>query len=187
MFVIRNCRFAFNNATGTDTDSNLSSAGGGIYLVSHANPILDSCTIVANNSNNKNTSSGVKLGGGGLYHRRTGIVTNCVIALNTLEGSSDTGTGWCLNSSAYVNSCAWPAADGVFLAANGCVNADPKFNDAANGDFTLRVSSPCRDAGVNEGWMAAASDLGGNARIVGNAVDMGCFEFVPHGFIIFFR
>ena len=186
-FVIRNCLFAFNNATGTDTDTNLSGIGGGIYLVSHANPILDSCTIVANNSNNKNTSSGVRVGGGGLYHRRTGTVTNCVIALNTLEGSSDIGTGWCLNSSAYVNSCAWPAADGVFLAANGCVNADPKFNDAANGDFTLKVSSPCRDAGVNEGWMAAASDLGGNARIVGNAVDMGCFEFVPHGFTIIFQ
>ena len=124
-----------------------------------------------------------------------GTVTNCVIAFNTRAGAAETGTDWCLVDpnntsvlvpSAYVNSCAWPAATGAFLEANGCVNADPRFTDAAHGDFTLRVSSPCRDAGATESWMAASRDLGGNQRVIGKSVDIGCYESAPRGLVLLF-
>ena len=97
----------------------------------------------------------------------------------------ETGSAWCLNvgtpSDAYRNCCAWPEASSVFLAENGCVNADPKFADAAHGDFTLGGGSPCRNAGVNEDWMVGAFDLLGRPRIVNSRVDIGCYESLVRG------
>ena len=184
-FVIRNSLFAFNRTTGAGS---VDSSGGGVHFVSYGNPILDSCTIVSNNCGRSDLS-------GGLHHRWGGTVKNCIIAFNTKAGKTETGTAWCLVDpnntsalvpSAYVNSCAWPAAEGAFLAANGCVNADPKFRDAAHGDFSLKASSPCRDAGVYEDWMATARDVMGMPRIFGPAVDMGCYEHIPRGMLIGF-
>ena len=176
-FVMRNCLVAFNK-TSSSYD------GGGIYLAAYANPVIDSCTIAKNRSGSS--------GGAGIMHRWGGTVTNCIIASNiraTSGGSAEeTGSDWCLPdpadstarvSSAYVNCCVWPAVDDVFLAANGCVNADPKFTDAANGDFTLAKGSPCKDAGVVESWMASAFDLAGMKRVRGNSVDIGCYEGDP--------
>ena len=176
-FVMRNCLVAFNRTSS-------SYAGGGIYLAAYANPVIDSCTIASNRSGSN--------GGAGIMHRWGGTVTNCIIASNiraTSGGSAaETGSDWCLPdpadsdarvSSAYVNCCVWPAVDDVFLAANGCVNVDPNFADAANGVFTLLKNSPCKDAGVVEPWMASAFDLAGKKRVRGDSVDIGCYETDP--------
>jgi hypothetical protein len=160
-----------------------------VYFVAYANPILDSCTIVSNTVN-------ASARGAGIYHRWGGTVTNCVIAFNMKGSALETGSYWCLNgnntadSSAYHNCCLWQgdALDSVFLAENGCINADPLFADAANGDFTLQPGSPCRNAGVVEDWMAGATDLAGSPRVSGRGVDMGCYElFTPSGLCVSFR
>ena len=185
-FVMRNCLVAFNRTSS-------SYEGGGIYLADYANPVIDSCTIVKNRSGSS--------GGAGIMHRWGGTVTNCIIASNikaTSSGSAEeTGSKWCLPdpadstarvSSAYVNCCVWPSVDDVFLAANGCVNADPQFTDASKGDFTLTGDSPCKNAGIFESWMAGAFDLAGKKRISDSIVDIGCYElYVPPGFMLIFR
>jgi hypothetical protein len=79
-------------------------------------------------------------------------------------------------ASAYQNCCVWPAAADAFLAENGCVNADPRFVDAAKGDFSIHRKSPCRDAGIAESWMTGLCDIVGNPRMYGNNVDIGCYE-----------
>ena len=106
----------------------------------------------------------------------------------------ETGSFWCLGgnspvSSAYRNCCVWPAASSVFLAENGCKNADPQFVDAANGDFRLSSRrSPCFNAGVMEDWMAGAFDLAGGTRVFDGAPDIGCYEFfLPPGLMLIFR
>jgi len=64
------------------------------------------------------------------------------------------------------------------------LGVDPKFKDAANGDYHLTADSmEAIDKGATLGWMTAvATDLDGNARQVGyykkrNAIpDIGCYE-----------
>jgi len=175
-FVMRNSLVAFNVARGSG------GVGGGVYFVSYANPIIDSCTIVYNRC--KAGSSGA-----GLYHKWGGTVTNTIIACNLKVSTMETGSGWCLNSDAYRNCCAWPEASSILLAANGCVNADPKFADAEHGNFMLTKGSPCKNAGILESWMDGALDLAGNARVCAGTPDIGCYElnYTIMGMIISFR
>ena len=183
-FLMRNCLVAQNRTTITTSDA----SGGGVYLVAYANPVIDSCTIVSNSV----PSNSQTYGGGGLYHRWGGTVTNTIIACNLRGDSMETGKTWCLNvgtpSDAYRNCCVWPAVADVFLAENGCKNEDPKFKDAANGDFTLALNSHCKNAGILEGWMDGASDLAGNPRVYKDVPDIGCYELLyPLGLVITIR
>ena len=172
-FLMRNCLVAMNRTTKTGSSGG---EGAGVYFVANANIFLDSCTIVSNCTINSS--------GAGIYHRWGGTVTNCVIAFNVRGSALEDGHTWCLGgaegdtpvASAYRNCCVWPEIDNVFLAANGCVNADPRFVDAVNGDFSIHRKSPCRDAGIAESWMTGLCDIVGNPRIYGNNVDIGCYE-----------
>ena len=47
--------------------------------------------------------------------------------------------------------------------------ADPRFADAVNGDFRLKSKSPCRDAGLANGWMEGRTGHG-SGRVVETAV-----------------
>ena len=178
-FLVRNSLFAFNRTLGGGgADAN----GAGIHFVSYNDVVLDSCTIVSNDSGH--TMSG------GVHHRWGGTITNCVIAFNTVKGAPEdaTTTAWSMPASCYQNCCIYPGVPDKFLAANGCVNADPLFADPANGDFSLQAGSPCRNAGRLEDWMTDATDLAGSKRVSGRGVDIGCYElFVPAGLYISFR
>ena len=181
-FLMRNCLVAMNWTTKTGSSGG---EGAGVYFVANTNIFLDSCTIVSNCTRQSS--------GAGIYHRWGGTVTNCVIAFNVCGSALEEGHSWCLGgdtlvASAYQNCCVWPAAVDAFLAENGCVNSDPCFVDAANGDFTIRPKSPCRDSGFVEDWMIGGCDIVGNPRIFGNGVDMGCYErYNFPGFAIIFR
>lgn len=54
--------------------------------------------------------------------------------------------------------------------------ADPLFMDRNHGDFTLHLGSPAIGAGDASGRHAGATDLAGNPRVAGDAVDMGAYE-----------
>ena len=178
-FVVRNSLFAFNRTRGGNgADAN----GGAIQFVSYNDAVLDSCTIVSNDSGHSYN--------GGVHHRWGGTITNCVIAFNTVKGVPEdtTTSAWSMPASCYQHCCIYPAVPDKFLAANGCVNADPLFADPDRGDFTLRPNSPCRNVGLLEAWMEGATDLAGGPRVSGRGVDMGCYElFVPSGLNIIVR
>lgn len=61
--------------------------------------------------------------------------------------------------------------------ASTCLNADPVFANLPAGDYRLQATSPCIDAGTNLDWMASATDLDGNPRVIHGTVDMGSYEF----------
>ena len=101
--------------------------------------------------------------------------------------------------------------------SGAAVRVDPKFVDAANGDYRLQKDSPLVDAGgpanTWESWMGtgsrrSAQDVGNSCfevspvgkwgvsvvrsetvpRRSGSAVDMGCFEcYFPSGVLLIFR
>ena len=186
LFAIRNSLFAFNQTIGK-TNSGASagdSNGGGILLVDYAPVTIENCTIVSNIT--AYTSSG------GLHMPWNGRIVNCIVAYNLKSGGTAQETiNWATsNGATFNNICTWPGTKDVLTAANGCINADPKFTDAAHGDFTLRPDSPCVNAGVNADWMNGkkSRDLAGVPRLYGASVDIGCYEvWFPKGTEVIIR
>ena len=60
-------------------------------------------------------------------------------------------------------------------AANHVISQNPRFVDAAAGDYRLKTSSPCVNAGDKTGIPRTETDLDGGRRIRGE-IDMGCYE-----------
>lgn len=78
----------------------------------------------------------------------------------------------------------YSALDGIWTAWGGNIHSNPQFQDSANGDFHLKRTSPCIDAGTNSAPRLPEDDFDGDPRIIdGNnddtaTVDMGADEFV---------
>jgi hypothetical protein len=60
---------------------------------------------------------------------------------------------------------------------DGCITNAPLFVDRTSGNLRLLAASLCIDAGLNT-YVTGSTDLSGNPRIVGAAVDMGAHEYV---------
>lgn len=118
----------------------------------------------------------------------TNTLVNCILP-NATVASAD-------NYCNILSNCLVKAEQGGPFDS-GVITGEPKFTDAANGDYTLDVKSPCRDKGLTLAWMTSGStDLLGNPRVVdtnGKAFsvtalpDLGCYEIqdrLPTGLII---
>jgi hypothetical protein len=53
---------------------------------------------------------------------------------------------------------------------------DPQFVSVETDDFRLAKGSPCIDTGDDFASTPGTTDLDGNQRIIGVAIDMGCYE-----------
>jgi hypothetical protein len=162
--VVSNCALAGNSAclygggaySGTlnncTLSRNSSRYGGGAY-----SGTLSDCTL----SGNRATTSG-----GGAC---SGTLNNSIVYYNTApDGNYD-------SSSTFNYCCATPLPPGP-----GNISSDPMFVNVAAGDYQLRPSSPCVNAGLNQDWMTNSTDWNGNPRISCGLVDMGAFELINH-------
>src|SRR5690606_7712691 len=71
--------------------------------------------------------------------------------------------------------------EGDTNTANGNIDAtgitvNDVFTDAANGDYTLKHSSPAINKG-NNSLNSTTADLAGNLRVFAWTIDMGAYEF----------
>ena len=150
--------------------------GGGAY-----NSILDDCIVAFNSAD---------ASGGG--------AKDCTICGTTVaenKTDADSGSGGGISGSGAVNSIIWGNENGVGGADNcagsgvhncctipahageGNISSDPRFVDAANGDFALKGDSPCLNAG-NAGFANEPTDGMGHPREMGGGVDMGACEYL---------
>ena len=68
------------------------------------------------------------------------------------------------------------------VSGKGNVTSDPKFRNPSRGDWRLRASSPCENAGFNAYLSPGDRDLLGSPRLRNVTVDMGCYECQGGGF-----
>lgn len=150
--------------------------GGGNHVVS--GKVNVNCTIVGNNMGNANYDSV-------LFNCKS---YNCIIAGNKLNGAGcdirtqDYGGPGTLSKCIYsvlsdksgYSTSASTLADSLQVAY-----ASIKFEDAANGDYTPRYSSPACNAGLGSDWLVScvgATDFAGNQRVFDGAIDVGALE-----------
>ena len=147
--IVRNSLFTGNTAT---------NRGGGVYLASKA--LLENCTLAANAATNA----------AGFYGSATAItVLNSIVHANLGPNVSNR-----YPSIVFDHVCTEPE-----IAGDGNLTNDPAFLLPAAGNFRLGPASLCRDAGTNQAWMAAATDLAGNPRLANDLVDLGAYETGP--------
>jgi parallel beta-helix repeat protein len=125
--------------------------GDGINVDSGA-IVLQNCTLV------DNSGEGIRQFGG------TVTATNCILWAN---GDDVAGTV----TLAYSD-----IEDGDSSGANGNLSVDPLFENAAAGNYRLKPTSLCVNAGTNQTWMQNALDLDGKRRVALLVVDMGAYE-----------
>lgn len=143
-------------------------AGGGAVSA-----FLDSCLIVGNSAAEY---------GGGAYDC---YLVNCTVTGNTSEYHAG---GLCLDRSGAAFNCIFAGNvsssgytyghdlyDAGARTVKCFTGGDPRFVDAASGDYRLASDSPCLDAGY-DAFVTADSDLDGAPRRAGAAVDLGCHE-----------
>ena len=110
---------------------------------------------------------------------------NCIVRDNFDAAASDPDTARhnvSGSGSAFLN-CCLPIAFGTRTV----VTDDPHFKNAARGDYRISGTSPCRDKGLYQAWMADAVDFFGNPRARNGHVDIGYFQSPPAGTTIFLR
>ncbi len=182
--VVANCIFENNNATD----------GAAIFIGSYASFSVSNC-IFRNNS--ADHGAGIVCG-----NLSTASITNCTFVNNSALEGAGLWNGDTPNAPQILNCIFWnESGNEVFLNSpetpvqvsysdvrggypgEGNIDTDPKFIDAENGDFRLRMDSPCIDTGTSVG--APSDDIAGNPRPVdvpdvgtegAGAADMGAYE-----------
>lgn len=157
----------------------------GIYKSGAGSMALTNCLVEAQPSN------GVEVAAGSV------TVVNTTLARNGGWGLTNTdGTVSLLNCIAWGNTNGGVSANCDLTytcsqeahAGAGNRNEDPLFRDAAAGDYRLTAASTCINAGLNEAWMAQATDLDGERRLRGGTVDLGAYEAPgPRGSLLMVR
>jgi len=148
--------------------NNTAADGGAIYNVPNgqaAKPLLVNCTVYGNEATAANAS----------------VITNKDSCTTTMHNSILYGNNGNITTAGTTTISYSIVQGNTIYAGTGNSNADPVFYNAGNGDFTLTTSSPAANTGNDTayslvGIISADTDLAGNPRLYGSAIDMGAYE-----------
>ncbi|MBN2485343.1 MAG: T9SS type A sorting domain-containing protein [Bacteroidales bacterium] len=145
-------------------------SGAGLYVYDNYNSKhINNCSFYANTSNN-GSGAGIRANGG--------IFTNCLIYGNSAPSNSDAE----FSASTVFNYC----ASGRDLSSQGTGNIvlteNPFDGTTLYDSLKLKTGSLLIDAGNPDtnGLKLIKSDFLGNTRIVGDAIDIGAYEYYNH-------
>ena len=128
--------------------------------------VVENCTVVKNDNLSSTSTCG-------LYASGKTVVRNTIVRYN--RNTAGEANVYRDSTATFDRVCTTDEA-----GETGVIAAAPVFADAEGGDWRLTYCS-CVDAGADMPWMAGATDLDGAARIAGEHVDIGCYEFVATG------
>ena len=142
------------------------------------------CTVV---SNFQTTVSGDARYWGSGIRRENGTVLNTIVWDNV----DAWGSSWSNNCyGATTDTKVWRYVASQDPVGANAVTDNPMFKNAARGNFRLYSRSPLVDKGSPEDKDTDAvgeTDLDGDPRVCGKAIDIGCYEAGDAGFCIFVR
>ncbi len=172
-FIGNNCKYgggaiSFYSVVGTKMISclfaenyTMYSNGGAIHMLGMGNEIFfENCTFWGNEAQGGDAGAVSVVNGNADF-------TNCIVYDNPGTYSDDVYIGF--GGSADINYCNLTMPD--YATGSNNIEQDPLFVNTGN-DFHLQSESPCIDAGTDVGL-----------PFLGEAPDMGCFEFDPVGII----
>lgn len=187
--TLNNCLVFSNSVNNAYTGPGAFSQGGGLAF-----GLASNCIILGNVAWADVHSIGGVAWGGGAYDT---TLNNCTVVDNYAAGGAGGGAYYCpaYNSIIYYNT-AFLSGVGVHTdnVTNGSLNycctiplpSSGFFNftnaplfvsiSGTGGNLHLQSNSPCINAG-NNAYVASTTDLDGNPRIVGGAVDAGAYEY----------
>lgn len=169
-FRMRNCLLHGNVS---------SSNGGALYALNAGAPLhIESCTITSNrNATSGNTGSGIHVRGSTLS------ITNSIVQRNASEQNLSFHLNTDRDGSYFFHACLSPTNN---LSGTALINADPSFINFDGGNYQLKSTSPCVNAGQTLPWMTGALDLADRRRVdaASGIVDLGCFEHHELGTVI---
>jgi len=173
---------------------NFAPRGGAIYSHNAGQPTIVNCTISANAASQS---------GGGIYcYNSSNLdITNCILWGNTAASASEVMVAAGAPTSVQISYCDIQGlTDNVVCDSastvnwgQGNINLDPLFTSPGSldafrvytqGDYHLLAGSACIDAGDPAFTAAAdATDIDGDERVSGAAIDIGADEVVVLSFI----
>ena len=167
-------------------DNNISYHYGGVMAIAASSPLIQNVTMTSNYT--------IAAGGGAMqfYSKARPVFKNCIIWGNDwYDGATTIADGsqifvWGSDCAPeFYNSILQGGYKEVHGNSNIAVydtasmlDSDPMFVDIQNRDFRLQTASPAINSGTVDtaGLSLPDKDLAGNTRIVGNRIDMGCYE-----------
>ena len=135
------------------------------------------CTVVNTQYNVEDADMQAKLAG--INVTESGVAMNCVSALNA-DRAGILRSFLPEQSGSLLVNCAYDGIAGSLDPLSGMVKpvagtAESFFRGYANGDYRPMTGGALVNKGANYEGMAA-KDLGGNKRLIGSKVDIGCYE-----------
>ncbi|MXN90753.1 T9SS sorting signal type C domain-containing protein [Flavobacterium sp. Sd200] len=186
--------YASPTLTNVTISGNTAQLGGGMLNVGYSSPVLTNVTISGNTAregggiNNQSSSSPIfsnvtisgntATHGGGMINFTSNIIIRNTIVYNNSDGLYNASP---LAAIAISHSL----VQGLTSTENGNIsgNTDPMFvaplapGVSTGGDYRLTACSPLINMGNNSYVTDITTDLNGNQRIYGSAVDIGAYEY----------